>query len=166
MDSHELRKSVALLLERDCRLGAAAMASMLGVSEAEVAAAIAEMEASGVIVRYSAKVDWQKLDRDAKVFATIAVSVTPERDYGFDKIAAHISRFPEVHSMYLISGSHDLDVVIEGTSMRDIALFVAERLAPLPGVRSTNTHFVLKTYKRDGDILIDAPEDRRLAVSP
>jgi DNA-binding Lrp family transcriptional regulator len=81
-------------------------------------------------------------------------------------VAARIARYAEVHSLYLLSGGHDLEVIIEGDSMKDIALFVAERLAPLPGVNSTSTHFVLRTYKRDGDVFIGEDQDRRLAVSP
>ena len=162
----ELAKGVAELLERDCRLTPAEIATMLAEHEAAVAATIEELEREGVIMRYSAKVNWQKLDENAKLFAMIEVSVTPERDYGFDKIAARIAKFPEVHSLYLMSGGYDFEVVIEGKSMRDIALFVAERVSPLPGVRSTCTHFVLRLYKRDGDMLISEPASERLAVSP
>lgn len=166
MLDHDFAIQVAEILEGNCRLSAADIAAMLDTDEERVRTTIEELEREHIIVRYSAKVDWQKLDEDRKVFANIAVSVTPERDYGFDKVAARIARYPEVHSLYLLSGGHDLEVVIEGESMRQIALFVAERLAPLPGVRSTSTHFVLRVYKRDGDIYIGEDQDRRLAVSP
>lgn len=166
MQDHDLAKQIASVLEQDCRLSPGEVARMLGADEGEVEELIRDMEEQKIIVRYGAKINWQKLDETDKVFAMIEVSVTPERDYGFDKVAARIARFPEVHSLYLLSGDHDFDVVIEGQSMRDIAFFVAERLAVIPGVRSTCTHFVLRTYKRDGDLLIAPPEDRRLAVSP
>ncbi len=161
-----LASRIAEVLEQDCRLSPREIAAMLDTDETTVAALVDEMHEQGIIVRYSAKIDWQRLDENLKVYANIAVSVTPERDYGFDKVAARIAKYPEVHSLYLLSGSHDLEVVIEGRSMRDSALFVAERLAPIPGVNSTNTHFVLRTYKRDGDIYIGERKDARLAVSP
>jgi DNA-binding Lrp family transcriptional regulator len=166
MDSRELAKKIAYALEDDCRLTPAEIAAAVESDEPTVRAAVEDMERSGVIVRYAAKVDWQKLDEAEKVYAIIEVSMTPERDFGFDKMASRIARFSEVHSLYLLSGDYDFEVVLEGRSMRDIALFVAERLAPLPGVRSTCTHFVLRSYKRDGDILIGEQGDRRLAVSP
>ncbi len=166
MEDREFAVQVAEILEGNCRLSAAEIAAMLEADEERVSAAIEAMEQERIIVRYGAKVDWQKLDEERKVFANIAVSVTPERDYGFDKVAARIARYPEVHSLYLLSGGHDLEVVIEGDSMRHIALFVAERLAPLPGVNSTSTHFVLRVYKRDGDVLIGEERDQRLAISP
>lgn len=162
----ELAKQIARELERDCRLTTDELATMLGTDAAEVAATIDELAKGGVIVRYSAKIDWQRLDETDKVYAMIEVSVTPERGHGFDKIAGQIARFDEVHSLYLLSGGYDFMVVLEGNSMRDIAFFVAERLAVIPGVRSTCTHFLLRTYKLDGDILIDRPTDRRLEVSP
>ncbi len=166
MPNTELAKQIARELEKDCRLSAAELAAILGTEAAAIEATIAELERQGIIVRYAAKVDWQKLDENEKVYAMIEVSVTPEREHGFDKIASQIARFSEVHSLYLLSGGFDFMVVIEGRSMRDIAFFVAERLAPISGVRSTCTHFLLRSYKRDGDILFDKPTDRRLGVTP
>lgn len=160
------RVAIARLLEENALLTAGNISAALGLEEAEVSEAIAEMEAEGVIVRYTTRINWDKLSDGEKVFANIEVTVTPERDVGFDAIAERILHFPEVHSLYLISGDHDFNVVVEGDSMREIAYFVAERLAVLPGVRSTCTHFVLKSYKKDGDILVGEPTDRRLAISP
>lgn len=166
MPNLELAKQVARELEKDCRLTPEDLAAMLGAEAAAVAATIRELEQQGIIVRYSAKVDWQKLDEHEKVYAMIEVSITPEREHGFDKIANQVARFSEVHSLYLLSGGFDFMVVIEGRAMRDIAFFVAERLAVIPGVRSTCTHFLLRSYKRDGDILFDKPTDKRLGVTP
>jgi DNA-binding Lrp family transcriptional regulator len=166
MADSDLRIKIAQLLERDCRLTPVEIARMLDSSESEVEAEIGAMETEGVIVRYGAKINWEKLSAGVKVYATIGVQVVPERGVGFDGVAERIVHFPEVHSMYLISGSHDFDVVVEGDSMRDIAFFVAQRLAVIPGVRSTQTQFVLQTYKRDGDILLDTEENERLSVTP
>ena len=120
---------------------------MLEADEERVSAAIEAMEQERVIVRYGAKVDWQKLDEERKVFANITVSVTPERDYGFDKVAARIARYPEVHSLYLLSGGHDLEVVIEGDSMR-ISRCSWRALSAAAEGNSTLPHFVLQLQAR------------------
>jgi DNA-binding Lrp family transcriptional regulator len=166
MDKDALRVEIARELEKDCRTSPAELAQLLGAEEAEVAEETKAMEADGVIVRYGAKVNWEKLGGQGRVFATIAVQANPERDVGFDGIARRIMHFPEVHSLYLISGMHDFDVVIEGESMREVAYFVAQRLAVIPGVRGTATQFVLQTYKRDGDVLFEADDTERLLVTP
>ena len=101
-----------------------------------------------------------------KIYAFIAVQASPEHGSGFDKIAAYISRFDEVHSVYLMSGMADLMVVVEGEDFREIARFVAERLAPAPGVRDTATSFVLKTYKMEGEVVTEEASNHRLAVTP
>jgi DNA-binding Lrp family transcriptional regulator len=131
-----------------------------------VAEAIAKLEQDGTILGYRALVDWQKASND-KLYAFIEVKATPQPRSGFDDVADHISRFPQVHSLYLMSGQYDLTVVVEGGDLRDIANFVAEELAPHPQVVSTATHFVLRTYKRDG-VLVAAErvKDKRLLVSP
>lgn len=165
-DSTTLRVDIARILEADCRLSPEEIGRMLAVSADVVAREIAEMEASGAIVRYSARINWDKLDGPEQVFAFIGVQATPEREVGFDGIARRLVHFPEVHSLYLISGAQDFDVVLQGNSMRDIAHFVARRLAVIPGVRSTATQFVLQTYKRDGDVLMDAEKPDRLSVTP
>ncbi|HEU4752620.1 MAG TPA: Lrp/AsnC ligand binding domain-containing protein, partial [Armatimonadota bacterium] len=96
----------------------------------------------------------------------IDVRVSPAREVGFDDVAARIYRFPEVRSVHLVSGGYDLQVVVQGPTMQDVALFVAEKLATIDRVHSTTTHFLLRRYKEDGDILVEQEEDRRLAVSP
>jgi len=153
------------LLEEDARLTPEQLAKMLDADPSEVRRKMKELEREGVIVKYKTVVNWERLGRP-QVFAFIEVRVTPERDVGFDAIARRIYRFPEVHSMYLVSGEYDLAVVVQGRDMREIADFVASKLACLPQVQGTNTHFVLKRYKVDGDILEERPEDRRQPIVP
>jgi DNA-binding Lrp family transcriptional regulator len=153
------------ILERDARLSAAQLAAMTGKSEGEVAAAIAAAELAGVIRSYRTRVDWEKAGA-GRVYAFIDVAAQPERGTGYDRIAERIYRYPEVHSVYLVSGSQDLRVVVEGKTMQEVANFVAEKLATIDGVRGTATHFLLKKYKDDGDIFGDVPSDERLAVTP
>jgi len=153
------------ILAHDGRTSAEEIAVRLGRPEAEIRLKMAELEKQGIIVSYGALINWEKMG-DNKVFAFIAVEAVPEHGSGFDSVADYISRFPEVHSLYLVSGSQDLQVVVEGEDFREIARFVAEKLAPAPGVRSTSTSFVLKSYKMEGIMLQDKPDDHRLAVSP
>ncbi len=158
-------KQILKILERDARTTPEQVAVMVGKSEAEVAEAIHRLEASGVIRRYKAIIDWEKAGSEL-VFAFIDVRVSPSRGVGYDDVARRIYQYPEVHSVYLVSGDYDLRVVVEGTTMRDVAFFVAEKLAPLDGVLSTRTNFLLKKYKSDGDLFEDATTDERLAVTP
>lgn len=153
------------ILAQDGRIAPAEIATRLGRPEAEVIEALATLEKQGMIVSYGALINWEKAG-DNKVFAFISVEAVPEHGSGFDAVADYISRFPEVHSLYLMSGAADLQVVVEGDDFREIARFVAEKLAPAPGVRSTSTSFVLKSYKMEGIMLQDKPDDHRLAVSP
>lgn len=144
------------------------IAVRLDLDEAEVAAKIKELEENHVILGYHAVVDWSRVgdERDTPVFAFIEVRASPERGMGFDRLADHIAGFDEVHSVHLISGTHDLNVVIQGRDFREVALFVAEKLAPLPQVQSTATSFVLKSYKLEGTVLAKDDSDRRLPVTP
>jgi DNA-binding Lrp family transcriptional regulator len=141
------------------------LARMLEVSAAEVGRRIADYEQRGVIRGYQAILNEDQLDLD-KVTAVIEVKVTPQREGGFDTIAARISRFPEVRSAYLMSGTYDLLLFVEGRTLREVAGFVSERLSPLEGVLSTSTHFMLKTYKRFGVSMSKEDADERLTVSP
>lgn len=138
---------------------------MLGLSPAEVSARIADYEKRGVIRGYQAILNEDQLDLD-KVTAVIEVKVTPQREGGFDTIAQRISRFPEVSSAYLMSGTYDLLLFVQGRTLREVAAFVSERLSPLEGVLSTSTHFMLKTYKRFGILMNQETTDERLSVSP
>jgi DNA-binding Lrp family transcriptional regulator len=141
------------------------IARMLSVSADEVSQRIAEYEKRGVIRGYQAILDEDRLDLE-KVTAVIEVKVAPQREGGFDTIAQRISRFPEVRSAYLMSGTYDLLLFVEGRTLREVAGFVSERLSPLEGVLSTSTHFMLKTYKRFGVLMHQENSDERLTVTP
>ena len=162
-----LRRRVLRVLERDARRTAAQIAEAVGADEATVAAIIADAERQGAIRRYKAIVSWDQVGDNGQVVAFIDVSVQPERDTGFDHVASRIARFPEVRSVHLVSGANDLRVVIEGPSLQAVAAFVAHKLSPLDGVTATETHFLLKAYKEDGESLTDEmTQDNRLAVAP
>lgn len=145
----ELRNKVLSLVENDARLSKERIAVMLDKSVDEVAAAIEGLENEGVILGYKALVDWDKTDKEY-VTALIELKVTPQRDRGFEKVAERISNYPEVKDMYLMSGAYDYCVIIEGKTMKQVALFVAEKLATIENVISTSTHFVLRKYKNNG----------------
>ncbi len=142
-----------------------AIARMLGLSAAEVSQRIADYEKSGVIRGYQAILNEDQLGLE-KVTAVIEVKVTPQREGGFDTIAERIGRFPEVRSAYLMSGTYDLLLFVEGRTLREVAAFVSERLASIEGVLSTSTHFMLKTYKRFGVLMRQPASDERLTVTP
>lgn len=141
------------------------IARMLNLSVAEVDQRIAKYEKSGVIRGYQAILNEDKLDLDT-VTAVIEVKVSPQREGGFNTIAERISKFPEVRSAYLMSGTYDLLLFIDGRNLREVAAFVSERLSPLEGVLSTSTHFMLKTYKRLGVLMESGHAEERLSVSP
>jgi DNA-binding Lrp family transcriptional regulator len=141
------------------------IARMLGVPVEKVNERIAEYEKRGVIRGYQAILNEDQLELD-KVTAVIEVKVMPQREGGFDTIAERVSRFPEVRSAYLMSGTYDLLLFVEGRTLREVAGFVSERLSPLQGVVSTSTHFMLKTYKRFGVLMRKESTDERLTVSP
>lgn len=162
-----LRRRVLRVLERDARRTAAQVADAVGADESTVAAIVADAEARGIIRRYKTVVNWDAVGDTDQVVAFIDVSVQPERDTGFDHVASRIARFPEVRSVHLVSGANDLRVIIEGPSLQAVASFVAHKLSPLVGVTSTETHFLLKAYKEDGETLgDDVGQDNRLAVAP
>ena len=150
------------ILQQDARTPIHTIAAQCGVSQTE---AVARLENSGVILRYPAMINWDKVDRDS-VEALIEVRVTPQRDEGFDVIAERIYRFEEVSSVYLMSGAYDLMVLVKGRTIKELALFVSEKLSTLEHVLSTATHFVLKKYKVDGVIVSGTSQDDRLQVSP
>lgn len=158
-------KQVLKILEKDARTSPADIATMIGKTEAEVRDAIQRMESSGVIRRYKTVIDWDRAGRE-QVFAFIDVRVTPSRGVGFDDVAKRIYNYPEVTSVFLVSGDYDLRVVVGGKTMHQVAFFVAEKLATLENVLSTRTSFLLKRYKDDGDVFAESEADDRLAVTP
>lgn len=148
------------LLENDSRLTPEKIDLMLDKEVGEIRNMIAKYERDGVILGYKTLIDWDKTDKE-HVSALIELKITPQRDRGYDHVAQKIYNYPEVESLYLMSGSFDLAVLIEGKTMREVALFVAEKLAPLEDVTSTATHFVLRKYKDKGVIFGAIPVDER-----
>jgi len=153
------------ILREDCRIPLEKIAVMTGASLDEVAAAIEDLESRKIILRYAPMINWDRTDRE-RVEAMIEVRVTPQRDMGFDAIARRIYRFDEVKSVYLMSGSYDLLVLVEARTLKDLAAFVSSKLSPLETVTGTATSFVLKRYKEEGIIFENEETDRRLVISP
>jgi DNA-binding Lrp family transcriptional regulator len=152
------------ILEENAKASPEDISAMLNLDTNYVRERIKELEKQRVIIAYKTLIDWEKIKVET-VKAFIDVKVIPEHDYGFDTIARKIYNFPEVEAVYLMSGTYDLAVIVQGKSMKEVAYFVAEKLATLEHVQSTVTHFVLKKYKVDGKVL--APqEDKRLTFSP
>ncbi len=160
----KLYNGILEILKDDARTLPSEMASMLGVSEDEVKKAVAELEKSGVIVKYTAIINDEKTDKDF-VEALIEVKVSPVREKGFNEIAEYIYQFEEVKSVYLMSGAYDLAVFVEGRTLRDAARFVSEKLSGIDKVLSTATHFILKKYKTEG-IVLERQDKKRLIVQP
>lgn len=160
-----LETQVLDLLREDCRLPLEKLAVMLSVSTEEVAETIDSLERRRVILHYAPTINWDLTDRE-RVEAMIHVSVTPQRDMGFDAVARRIYRFEEVKSVYLMSGGYDLLVLVEAKSLKELALFVSSKLSTLEMVTGTQTSFVLKRYKEEGVIFDGSQSDNRLVVSP
>ncbi len=156
-------KQILQLLEKDARLTTEQMAVMLNCSEDEIKAEMDRLESEGIILGYKALVDWDKTDREY-VSAVIELKVAPQRDRGFDRIAEKIYNYPEVQSVHLMSGGYDLMLIIEGKTMKEVAYFVAYKLAPMEDIVSTATHFVLKKYKDKGVIYKQPEKDERESI--
>ncbi len=163
MESVELE--VLRLLEENARMSEEEIAEVLAVPVDRVKEIIKKFEDEGVILKYKAIVDWEKVQEDF-VYALINVKVSLTREKGYDDIAKRIAKFNEVHAVRLVSGEYDFQVVVKGKSLKDIAFFVAEKISTIPEVRDTFTHFVLRTYKEEGVSLFEDEEDRRLAFVP
>lgn len=148
------------LLEEDATLTSKELALMLSKEEGDIAKMIKELEEAGVILGRRTVIDWEKVDKE-HLTALIEVKVLPQRDDGFDKIAERISQNPEIKSLHLMSGGFDFAVMIEGKTMKEIAFFVARKLATIDAVTATATHFVLKTYKDEGTIYGQPKKDMR-----
>jgi DNA-binding Lrp family transcriptional regulator len=153
-------------LENNAKLTAQELSVFTGRTQADIEENVKALEESRVICGYRTLIDWDKTEREF-VTALIEIRVSPARGQGFDRIAERIYRFDEVSAVYLMSGGYDLSVIVEGKTMRDIAHFVSDKLAPMDSILSTATHFVLKKYKDHGVILErEASEDDRMIVSP
>ena len=154
------------ILEKNARITPEEIAKMLKRNVSGVRKAIKKFEKQGVILGYKTIVNKELMrEDDSEVRAIIEVRVTPQKDLGFDKIAQRIYSFPEVKSCYLLSGTYDLLLVVEGKNIHTVSNFVAEKLAPLENVRGTTTHFLLKKYKEDGMVLRHKEGDKRIAIS-
>lgn len=160
-----MREKILQILENDAKISVKDLAIMLEHPVEEIEKEIKAMEADNIICGYQTLINWEKTDKEV-VTALIEVKVTPQRGEGFDKIAERIYRFREVKAVYLMSGGFDLTVIIEGKTMKEVALFVSNKLSVLDSVLSTGTHFVLKKYKEYGKILEEEKKDERMIVSP
>jgi DNA-binding Lrp family transcriptional regulator len=158
-------REILTVLEADAHATPERIAVLTGIAEPEVRAAIAAWEAEGVIRRYKTVVDWDRFG-DEPVTAFVDVTVAPERGRGFDDVAERIARFREIRAVHLVSGAQDLRVEVEGASMKQVADFVAQRLSAIDRVTATSTHFLLRRYKDDGELLFDPEPDQRLSVTP
>jgi len=163
MDQKE--KEILEILQDNSRVTIEQIATMLTMNIEAVEAKIKEMEEKKIIIKYHTLINWEKAGEEL-VQALIEVNVIPKRGSGFDTVAERIYRFPEVRAVYLMSGRFDITVLVEGKTMKEVALFVATKLATLEDVQSTASHFILKKYKQEGVILEDDEEDRRLVISP
>lgn len=154
------------ILEKDGRVSAEDIARMTRKKPQAIKQAIKKYEKEGVILKYKAVINKELIrEADAQVRALIEVNILPQKDVGFDKIAERIYSFPEVSSCYLVSGTYDLLLIVEGKDLQTVSRFVAEKLAPLENIRGTTTHFLLKKYKEDGIILKHKEENKRIAIS-
>jgi len=159
------REDVLGVLREGARTSAEDIARQTNSDPEEVEAIIEELEADGVIRGYRAVIDRAELDEE-RVRATVELNVTLDRETGYDDIADRIARFPEVQSLYLVSGDFDFQMEVEGESMRDVSAFISDKVAPVPEITQTVTHYVMNSYKEQGIEMGDDDEDDRLSVSP
>lgn len=160
-----MREKILGIIEKNSRIDITELAVILGTDEIEVANELKAMEEERVICGYHTLIDWEKTNIE-KVSALIEVRVTPQRGQGFDKIAERIYKYPEVNSVYLISGGYDLLVTLEGKTLKEVSAFVSDKLSTLDTVLSTATHFILKKYKDHGTILANTYDDERMKYTP
>ena len=161
----KISEDILEILSKNAKISHDEIAKQLNISVDKVNKTISKLEKDKIVLRYRTHINWERI-KEHEVRALIEVKVIPERGLGFDAIAESIYRFPEVTSLYLISGGYDLLVQVEGPNLKEVALFVSEKLATLKNVQSTATHFLLKKYKEDGDILVEQPDSKRLPISP
>ncbi len=158
-----MKKEILKILEDDARTTSKQLSTMTGTPSAEVTRLIKQAEKDRIILKYKTVINWDKVENE-QVWALIEVKVTPQKDVGFDSIAERIYRFSQARTVYLISGTYDLLVMVMGKTMHEVADFVSQKLAPIEGVQGTVTHFVLKRYKEDGEILEGKEEVKRQPV--
>ena len=158
-------EQILKILEADARTSVETIARMTALTENQVRAQIAEYERTGVIKHYKTIVDWDKAGAD-RVLAFIDVKVAPKREVGFDDVAERIYRYPEVHSVWLVSGDYDLRLVVGGKNLQDVSAFVSQKLSTIDRIQGTSTHFMLKRYKEDNIVFAEQNTDTRLAVTP
>jgi len=164
MDS-EAREQILQLLEKDAKLGINDIAAMLDLDIEDVRSEIEQMEKDHIICGYHAFINWDKTE-DEKISALIELKVNPQRGKGFDRIAEKIYQFPEVESLYLMSGGYDFTVILKKATMKEIASFVSSKLAVIDEVQSTATHIVLARYKDHGLSLVTPKKDARMVIVP
>lgn len=160
-----MRDELLAIIEKNSRIDLKELAVLLGVDETDVVNELETLEKEGVICGYHTLINWEKTDNE-KVSALIEVRVTPQRGQGYDNVAERIQKYPEVRSVYLMSGGYDLMVIIEGKTLREVSSFVSEKLATLEPVLSTATHFILKKYKDHGTMISRNNEDEREMITP
>ena len=160
-----MREKILTFIEKNSRIDLKELAIVLGVDEVTVANELEAMEAENIICGYHTLIDWDKTGIE-KVTALIEVRVAPQRGMGFDKVAERIYNYPEVNSVYLISGSFDFMVTIEGRTLREVSQFVSDKLSPLESVLSTKTNFILKKYKDHGTVMAEQKKDERELMTP
>ncbi len=157
-------KEILKILENDARTTTKQISAMTGTASTEVARLIKQSEQDRTILKYKTVINWEKVGGE-QVWALIEVKITPQRDVGFDSTAERIYRFPQARTVYLVSGTYDLLVLVVGKNMHEVADFVSQKLAPIEGVQGTVTHFVLKRYKEDSEILEGEEEIKRQPVT-
>ena len=161
----EMKEKILTVIEKNSKISPHELAIVLGENEEEVAKAVAEMEADETICGYHTIINWDKTNRD-RVVALIEVCVTPQRIRGFDHLDERIYNFPEVDSVYLMSGTYDFCIMLEGKTLREVSAFIAEKLSTLESVTSTATHFVLKKYKDHGTVMVHREKGERQPIVP
>jgi DNA-binding Lrp family transcriptional regulator len=163
MDEKDLE--ILRILEENCRHTTNEIATMTNLGTGEVAERIQALEEGQIIKRYSTVINWERAG-NGEVSAIIELKVSPERDFGYDRIAERLSRFRQVKTLRLITGTYDLQLIVTGKNMQEVSRFVSEHVAPMDRIRETATHIIMKSYKENGNTLFEQPETERLPYSP
>jgi DNA-binding Lrp family transcriptional regulator len=160
----EMDVGILRILEDNCRLTAEEISTMVGLESIETEFRIRALEEAGIIKCYSTVVNWEKAG-NGEVSAIIELKVSPERDFGYDRIAERLSRFRQVRTLRLITGTYDLQLIVTGRNMQEVSRFVSEHVAPMDRIRETATHIVMRSYKENGHTLFEQKEPERLPFS-